>query len=243
MESNHERNLPVKVDEFRLFEKARASFPKLIEGWGRQLELLDPKAPGAELVAAEISGQVTKAEKLADHMAKTEAAPLKDALDTVRSWWKPIMVGLDAMRTEAKNKAALALHAHRERQRKEREAAEEALLEARKKEQAAEAARFNKATVSAGVEEHKEALRDLRATRATLDSLPPPGAPTAIRTESGTLFPREDWGFEVVKLEDVPRDYLEVSKVAVNNAIAAGVREIPGLRISATTTMVQRGRG
>lgn len=42
---------------------------------------------------------------------------------------------------------------------------------------------------------------------------------------------RKIWTFEVVDVAKVPAEYVEVKSTAVNAAIRAGVREIPGLRI------------
>lgn len=39
------------------------------------------------------------------------------------------------------------------------------------------------------------------------------------------------WQFEVEAAGDVPRPYLEVNEAAIKQAVAAGVREIPGVRI------------
>ncbi len=56
-------------------------------------------------------------------------------------------------------------------------------------------------------------------------------APTMTRTEKGSLSFREVWKFEVVEPAKVPRVYLEISDTLIRNAVKAGVRAIPGIRI------------
>lgn len=53
------------------------------------------------------------------------------------------------------------------------------------------------------------------------------------RADSGISFGKKQPTFEVVNLEDVPREYLkiEVSKKAVKDAMRQGVTEIPGLKL------------
>ncbi len=56
-------------------------------------------------------------------------------------------------------------------------------------------------------------------------------APTTTRTEKGSLSFREVWKFEVTDAKKVPRDYLEISDTLIRNAVKAGIREIPGIKI------------
>lgn len=60
---------------------------------------------------------------------------------------------------------------------------------------------------------------------------------TPIRSETATASSQIKWDFEVLDLEKVPRRYLrcQINKMAVNEAIGAGIREIEGLRIFETS--------
>ena len=68
----------------------------------------------------------------------------------------------------------------------------------------------------------------------------PPAA--TIRTAFGTRTFRHDWAFEVTNPEMVPREYLEVNEARIRLAIRNGAREIAGLRIYPTETVVVGGR-
>ncbi|MBW1779005.1 MAG: hypothetical protein JRJ54_15695, partial [Deltaproteobacteria bacterium] len=63
------------------------------------------------------------------------------------------------------------------------------------------------------------------------DVAPVPEKRTTARTESGTASTRFELDFEVVEFDKVPRRYLTVNERAVKDAIKAGVRDIPGVRI------------
>ena len=67
--------------------------------------------------------------------------------------------------------------------------------------------------------------------------------PTHIRGDYGsTAYVRKSWTFEVVALDDVPRDYMSLDVDVVTEAINKdAVREIPGLRIYQAETLHVRG--
>lgn len=58
-----------------------------------------------------------------------------------------------------------------------------------------------------------------------------PAEPKITRTESGSASGRKVWTFEVVNIDEVPREYLSLNEKKVRDAVRAGVREIPGIRI------------
>jgi hypothetical protein len=58
-----------------------------------------------------------------------------------------------------------------------------------------------------------------------------PEAPKTVRTEQGSMTFKEVWKFEVTTPLEVPRDYLIVDERLIRQAVAAGVRNIPGVRI------------
>lgn len=53
----------------------------------------------------------------------------------------------------------------------------------------------------------------------------------AVQAKVGGSVLQKRWTFDVVDADGVPREYLEINTVAVNEAIREGVRDIPGLRI------------
>ena len=67
--------------------------------------------------------------------------------------------------------------------------------------------------------------------------------PTHIRGDYGsTAYVRKSWAFEVIALDDVPRDYMSLDVEVVKEAINKdSVREIPGLRIYQAETLQVRG--
>ena len=57
-------------------------------------------------------------------------------------------------------------------------------------------------------------------------------APTAIQAAGmGSATIRKVWAFEVVNVAQVPREFLAVDEQAIRKAVAAGIREIAGVRI------------
>ena len=77
------------------------------------------------------------------------------------------------------------------------------------------------------------------------DILPPIIIPTVVpvqkvfRSETGSsVHLRKDWEWEVLDISLIPRKYLALDKVSVNQAIKAGIREIPGIRIYEIETTV-----
>jgi hypothetical protein len=67
--------------------------------------------------------------------------------------------------------------------------------------------------------------------------------PTHIRGDYGsTAYVRKAWTFEVVDLDQVPRDYMSLDVEVVREAITKdAVRDIPGLRIHQSETLHVRG--
>jgi hypothetical protein len=88
-------------------------------------------------------------------------------------------------------------------------------------------------------------LADAAATRAQAaqQAAAAKPEPTHIRGDYGsTAYVRKSWTFEVVALDEVPRDYMSLDVEVVKEAINKdAVREIPGLRIYQTETLHVRG--
>jgi len=67
-----------------------------------------------------------------------------------------------------------------------------------------------------------------------------PKQESVTRTEAGAAYQRKSWEFEVVTLEEVPREYLILDEKHVRDAVRMGIRQIPGIRIFETTKTVIR---
>ncbi len=88
-------------------------------------------------------------------------------------------------------------------------------------------------------------LAEAAATRAAVaqQAATAKPEPTHIRGDYGsTAYVRKVWTFEVVDLDQVPRDYMSLDVEVVREAINKdGVRDIPGLRICQSETLHVRG--
>lgn len=60
------------------------------------------------------------------------------------------------------------------------------------------------------------------------------------RAELGQAIARKVWEFEVLDIDQVPREYLQLDETAVRRAIQQGIRHIPGLRIYETEKLTVR---
>ncbi len=59
------------------------------------------------------------------------------------------------------------------------------------------------------------------------------------RSETGSsVHLRKDWEWEVLDISLIPGKYLIVDKIAVNQAVKSGIREIPGIRIYETESAI-----
>lgn len=90
-----------------------------------------------------------------------------------------------------------------------------------------------------GTEEQKQ---DITTQIAKADATPSiPARPTNgfhYATElKGTT---NRWTFEITSEKDIPREYLQVNETAIREAIKAGVREIPGVRIFQSQSLTIR---
>ena len=65
-------------------------------------------------------------------------------------------------------------------------------------------------------------------------------APKVTRTASGSASLRTTWAFEVVDFAALPDKFKQVDRVAINNEIKAGIRQIPGVRVyEQASTMIR----
>lgn len=254
MEESQTQAVAVKKLEVPdLFPKMRESLARGIEALNARVQAIDVDKDGAEIEAQGIVASAREARELAVSRERVEASEFSRVVGILGDRWGRFKTEFENIRTLAKNKAQEALISRQRREAKVRQEAEDRLAAARKAE-ADEAERLAKAReaeqatpealreVEAAQEAHREKLVDLRQAREATDALPPAGAPIGVVTGSGSLKPRETWTFEVEDFGKVPREYLDIDSEAVRAAIKGkdGLREIPGLRIFAETTLVDR---
>ena len=109
--------------------------------------------------------------------------------------------------------------------------------------EAQERARVEAETLQAALDARAQKLQDETGENIPAVVVPAPVIPaqTISRSETGSAaYLRKSVEWEVVDIAIVPSGYLVIDKVAINHAIRAGIREIPGIRIYETETTVIR---
>lgn len=185
--------------------------------------------------------------------------PAKKLADDISARYKPILEDIEAVGKAAKTKILEWQQAERDRQlAAEREAQrlrdEEALKKAaelqaqadeeKRKTQAAAQAEADRlraegnlaaadAALAAGADEAKVIDQGLEQsiTREINDNTKVINVDAAVRTEAATSSVVKRWTYKVVDIKALPADMLEVNKGAIQAAIRAGERNIPGLEI------------
>jgi len=153
-------------------------------------------------------------------------------------------VEMERRKAEAAARQA-AIEAQRkidEEARLAREAAEKEAAEARvRAEEAAKAGDADAARLAeiARAEEEKAAVvAEMPTVKVEAPVIPKATGP--VRTAAGTASVKKRWVFEVTNPMAVPREYLAVDESAIRKAVAAGVREIPGVNIHETSDIAIR---
>lgn len=185
-----------------------------------QLQVVDEDS---QKRAIEMAGQAKGLFKRVEDMRKETVGPHNEFVKKVNGLCKTITDPLQRIEDRVKVKIT-QFAAKQEQKRREREAAERREREELQKKLDAEAAASN--TVPVKVADPVQ-----------------PKAPTqrAIHTAEGSAHQRKEWRFEVEDTSKVPTQYLIVDHAAIRKAVAAGVREIPGVRIyEETTTVIKR---
>jgi hypothetical protein len=169
------------------------------------------------------------AEKELAASQKAVLAPIAQQEKLIRGVYKPLLTALDNV--EARGKAALLSWQQQEAAREQREKLESRLAveDAARREGEALAAAESATTPQARAEA-LEAAEEASHEQARVTIYTPP-VPKGYRGDSGASYGTKRWTFEVVKPEDVPREFLEVDTKAIRAAVAVGVRQIPGVSI------------
>lgn len=162
--------------------------------------------------------EVARALKTADQTRLDQTKPFREKEATINEAWRPVIEGLKRIKAMADRKLIGWNEAERKRLFAEEQAARQAAEEALRK---AEDTNAQADEVAA-----QAALAVRREAEAAVVL-----APRGIRTESGTTSTQWRWTFKVTDAEKVPRLYLIADEKAIRAAIAAGVREIPGVYI------------
>ncbi|MGC9030087.1 MAG: hypothetical protein ACP5LD_10495 [Desulfomonilaceae bacterium] len=157
--------------------------------------------------ASEILVQVARLKKRLEERRNFFVKPLNDQVKRINNLFKSLQEPLDRMDKKLRD----AIAAYRWQMEQKRKEEEEFL---RKK---------------------REILARLAEKKGETVAPPPPvepmPIPAAVRTEDGLVTTRKVWTFRVINELLIPREYLVLDESKVRKAIAAGVREIPGLEI------------
>jgi hypothetical protein len=199
--------------------------------------------------ATNLLGFIAQAKKQFEDRRTGIVKPLNDNVKRVNDAFKTITAPLDTANTTLKQKVLIY---HREQERKRQE--EIARIEAERK--VAEEQRQKE------IAERQKALDDLGITEGDLAPLPgsdadniyfppleeiapvvlPPVVPTMTKASLGSATVKKVWAFEITAPADVPREYLTVDEKKIREAVRAGVREIPGVRIYQDDQLAVSGR-
>lgn len=235
---------------------ALAPFKARIDDMVSQAKAIKITDEPSQVLAVEIGTTARKLKNQVESLRKSTVQPLNDHVKDVNNLAKSFTEPLDAAERDLKAKiSAYQTQLRIEQERKAAEAREAARklqeqIEAEQREIREAAERKAKEAAEALKKETDEAAR--AALQRTIDeeteaanvpvqvAVSPviPEAPKAVRTESGSAHQRMTWTFEIEDGAKVPRAYLAVDEQKIRQAVKAGIRQIPGVRIfeQASTT-------
>jgi hypothetical protein len=210
----------------------------------------------SQVLAVEIGTTARKLKNQVENLRKSTVQPLNDHVKDVNNLAKSFTEPLDAaerdlktkisayqtqLRIEHEKKAAAAREEAR-RQQERIEAEQRAIREAAeaKAREAAEALKKETDAAARAALERTIAEETEAANAPAQVAVSPmiPEIPKAVRTESGSAHQRMTWTFEIDQESDIPRQYMSVDEQKIRQAVKAGIRHIPGVRIfeQASTT-------
>ena len=176
--------------------------------------------------AADFLSKVKVRIKRLDSMKEDLTRPFADALKEARNKFKMMSEPYEQMEASLKSKMNAYI------QLKEAQAQKEA-YEAKLK---ADEENNRRIIEQQRAEAKGEPVKEVELVEAT-----PVEAPkTQVRTESGVTYVTKKWKARITDEKIVPREYLGVDQVKVNDAIKSGVREIPGIEIFEESTVAVR---
>jgi hypothetical protein len=223
-----ERDYRSLIDRFAELELGAAKVPQKITTEAQAKEVLDWLAQQCKMAIVRAEREHDKEKKpyldggrVVDQFFN---GPIKRLNNVIGPISRRIQIFFDQKKAEQRRREEAARRqAAQHRARAEAEAARLA-AEARAKEEAGDRRAAVELTREA---EHQQAEATLAATQETA-----PPAPVRLHGEYGaTAYSIEKWDYEIEDLEAVPDGYWTLDDTAIREAIAEGVRNIPGLRI------------
>jgi hypothetical protein len=208
---------PKTVDPIELVKRALEPYSSKVDGMLEAANDWSIDSPETLKTSVEMAGQAKRLGKGIEIIRKDSVGPLNDVVKKINGLCKDFTDRLGMIEKALIGKARQYQASQELERRKREEEARKILLEAQ--------AKLDAEAKKAGVEPIK------------IETAPVVEAPKNVRTEEGTLFNREVWKFEVVRSEDVPREYLIIDEKAISQAVKNGIREIPGVRIYPETTV------
>lgn len=199
------------ITEIDAAKNSLMQFRSSVNGMQREATELQIIDAATEAKAGEMIAQTKALKKqIETHQELLISSPQK-FVRAVQSFTLPFRKDLESIEAQLKRKMGdYGYHKEMARRKAEAEAAKAA---------AALQKKIDKQAAKAGIE----------PVQIPAPIVPPESAP--IRTESGTTSYVPVWGYELIRIEDVPHKYLMIDDAAIKAAIRAGIREIPGLSI------------
>ena len=176
--------------------------------------------------AADFLSKVKVRIKRLDAMKEDLTRPFADALKEARNKFKMMSEPYEQMEASLKSKMNAYIQLKEAQAQKE---AYEAKLKADEEN--------NKRILEQKEAEAKgEPVKEVEMVEAAQVEAPK----TQVRTESGMAYVQKRWKARITDEKIVPREFLGVDQVKVNDAIKSGVREIPGIEIFEESTVAVR---
>jgi len=208
------------LDPEKARETLREKFLPLIEEMATQAENHQITDDEAYRNASALAGEAKELAKKLDKARKEVIAEPDGFVRQVNKFTKTFRDRLDSIESGLKRKVeAHAREIEQERREQERKAKEEAERVQ---------ADLNKKAEETGTDPVEVAPPVVEQQKTT-------------RADTGAaVHLRKEWTWEIQDISQIPADYLEVKTTAVNKAVKAGIREIPGINIYETEKAVLR---
>lgn len=201
-----------------------------------------PQNDAEEAALVALIGRANKVEKGVELHRKRRLAPLLAETKAVREIYARFFDQLLAklgLRGDAPQLIGAYRRAKADRLRREQEEIERQKREAAERQAAAErraaAARTEQARERARAEAEAASM-EIAGAEATA----PRPMPTGVKTEDGSASFREEWAFEIVSPDLVPRAFCSPDEKKLRRAVEGGARDIPGVNIFTRDRMTRR---
>ena len=192
--------------------------------------LVDPLTKHVRAINEQVKGAVAPLDEARELVARKLLA-FRQAQERER---ERLQAELERERQAAEREAAEARRAAWERARAAQKAAEDA--------ERTDAANMREANAeAAAAHQTAEEATQRQIAAASAPALTVAG-PAPLNAENGSASVSHRWKATVLDPEQVPRQYLVVDMKAINAAVRAGVREIPGVRVEQVAGLAVRAR-